>query len=73
MTWTLMSTRSLCCHFQTVSDDLLPSMCDLVDQVEDEDDGDDVLDVKPVHLAKEAHSGRQLIRSSDLRVVLQGS
>ena len=48
-------------------------MCDLVDQVEDEDDGDDVLDVKPVHLAKEAHSGRQLIRSSDLRVILQGS
>ena len=53
--------------------DLIPYVCDLVDQVEDEDDGDDDLDVTHAHIAKEALSGRRLLWSSHLMIMYLAS
>ena len=58
----LLSFHTICCG-------------DLVDIVEDEDDGDAGLDVSHVHFAKEALSGRRLlmILGDHLMILLQGS
>ena len=63
-----MSTLALSLSFSNI-----PYICDLVDQVKDEEDGDDDLDVTHAHIAKEALSGRRLLWSCHLMIMYLAS